>query len=263
MTSTPPLWTGLDVRAPRRLRAALCSSVRDLQGPPAATATFRRRAPRRFRLQIGELVVDGTAAACMHEALIEHSRQVSAAAARAHIVLAGSAVARAERAVVLAGHTGSGATTLAAAALQRGWTFLSDDVVVVAPDTASVVPFHRPLGLRADRARMLGLAVVRDRWPKASAAPLPASTFAELAPATNLGALVVLERDDQSPAAPELTSLSPAEALARLTTLTLAAGGHEVRMFRELHGLVETTDAFVLRYRDAIEAAALLGSALA
>lgn len=64
------------------------------------------------------------------------------------VSLHAAAVARDGAAVVLAGESGAGKTTLTLGLLDAGWTYLSDDLAPVAVDTGLVHPFPKPLGVK-------------------------------------------------------------------------------------------------------------------
>jgi hypothetical protein len=59
-----------------------------------------------------------------------------------------AAATKQRRAVVLAAQRGVGKTTTAAHLLARGWTFLTDETVSVAPDAPAVSGFPKPLSIK-------------------------------------------------------------------------------------------------------------------
>ena len=59
-------------------------------------------------------------------------------------------------AIALCGGSGGGKSTLAAAAAQRGWSHLSDDMGLVDPEDLTIAPYARPIMLRAGGRDHLG-----------------------------------------------------------------------------------------------------------
>ncbi len=194
------------------------------------------------------------------------------------------------RAVVLAGRTGSGKTTLALALLARGWTFLSDDCAVLdgaaslrgAPLHVRVWPapgaMHVKGGLSRSLARSLGGAL--------AAVPYPAGFFPQaeepalcclvrpplLAPPGRpwpVAAVVLPERRDgdaegrDGDAArghrPVLERLTPARALKELVFHSFARTPDRLgRDFRLLAALVRAVPSHRLLPADPDATAAIL-----
>lgn len=70
------------------------------------------------------------------------------------------------QAVVLAGPSGTGKSTLAAGLLSRGWSYLSDEFALINPDTLHVHPFPKALCIKAgafDLVQRLKLPLWRRR----------------------------------------------------------------------------------------------------
>jgi hypothetical protein len=70
------------------------------------------------------------------------------AALNHRLIFHAAAVARNGRALLLPAPSGSGKSTLAAALTASGWTYLSDELAVVDPQTLCVEPFALPIGLK-------------------------------------------------------------------------------------------------------------------
>ncbi|UCF67602.1 MAG: hypothetical protein JSV80_17870 [Acidobacteriota bacterium] len=75
------------------------------------------------------------------------------------VVLHAAALERHRRALVLAGPSGTGKTTLALALLERGFRMLSDDFTPLERETGLVHPFPRAIGVRAGAATELADAI--------------------------------------------------------------------------------------------------------
>jgi hypothetical protein len=165
----------------------------------------------------------------------------------------GAALVRNEQAVVLAGRSHAGKSTLAGWLTYRGWGFLTDEAALVDPDALIVAPFWRPIGVRRPGPldRILGDAV-----PEEDEVLVPASTIGRLAPATPLTAMVFPALSPNEPAA--LVPLSPAAALMELTRHFpgLIAGGRAG--FRRLARLVTEVPGYMLRFHDLDDAERVL-----
>ncbi len=74
---------------------------------------------------------------------------------RGHLLVHAAAVARGGRAIVVAGASGRGKSTLAACLALRGGAYLSDEIVPVCLHTAAVIPFPLRLGVREGPANVL------------------------------------------------------------------------------------------------------------
>jgi len=76
---------------------------------------------------------------------------------RGLIPLNGCAVSKENIAVAILGRSGCGKSTLAAAMVNRGYKLVSDDILILDPDTGYVTPTYPILGLWQDSIRMLGI----------------------------------------------------------------------------------------------------------
>jgi hypothetical protein len=65
-----------------------------------------------------------------------------------YLFLHAAVVAREENAVVLAGPSGAGKTTLALALVDRGWSLVSDDLAVLDPASGSLLSFLKPVSIK-------------------------------------------------------------------------------------------------------------------
>ena len=170
----------------------------------------------------------------------------------------GAALVHDGRAVVLAGRSRAGKSTLAGWLTYRGWGFLTDEAALVDPDALVVAPFWRPIGVRRPGPldRILGNDV-----PDHDEVLVPASSIGALAPATPLVAIVFPELSVGEP--PSLVPLSPATALMELTRHFpgLIAGGRAG--FRRLARLVREVPGSMLRFHDLDDAERLLRGVVA
>ena len=160
-----------------------------------------------------------------------------------------AALVRNGRALVLAGRSRAGKSTLAAWLTYRGWGFLTDEAALVDPETLIVAPYWRPIGVR--RPGPLD-AILRENDPGGHDLLVPASTIGALAPAAPLAGIAFPLRTQKEP--PGLSRLSAAAALLELTQHFpgLIAGGRAG--FRRLARLVDVIPAYELRLHDLDEA---------
>jgi hypothetical protein len=172
--------------------------------------------------------------------------------------LHGAALVQNGRAVVLAGRSEAGKSTLAGWLTHRGWGFLTDEAALVDPDTLIVSPFWRPIGVRRPGPLdpLLGDAPSEgfgdNEWL------VPASTIGALAAAAPLASIAFPSLAPNEPTA--LSPVSPAVALVELTQHFpgLIEGGRAG--FRRLARLVETVPAYMLRFHGLDEAERALGT---
>jgi len=130
----------------------------------------------------------------------------------------GGAVERDGVVVAVLGVSGQGKSTLTAALVQRGWHYVTDELVIVDPTTYHVDPYTKALDLAEE-----SLALLDDVEPIASFAAgklqvAPAS-LGSVSTGGRLGLLVMLAvADEGDPADPigEVTPLAPIESLQQL-----------------------------------------------
>lgn len=159
--------------------------------------------------------------------------------------LHGAALVHNGRAVVLAGRSRAGKSTLAAWLTRKGWGFLTDEAALVDPATLVVSPFWRPINVR--RPGPLE-SLLTNPPPEAAEVLVPASTVGALAPAAPLARIAFPYFAVEKEAA--VSPVSPAAALLELTEHFpgLIAGGRAG--FRRLARLVESVPASRLEYHD-------------
>jgi hypothetical protein len=247
----------VELHAPRSLVRLLRDSLGDLavDRTPTARVDIRRHVTGRWSVRLdgaSEPLADGTADLGLYEAIGTLSDIAARSAAGSGVVLHASCIDVAGTAVALAGVSGAGKSTLAGALALAGHGFLADEVTAVADDGV-VRPFHRPIGLRADGAAALGIAI--PDGPYEYTYPLRIGGRALLSEGAPLGAVAVVRRRDASEGVDEL---DPAQALFQLANMTLGTTGHERPMFRRLETLVRSIPMYELRYRDVAEGIGLV-----
>ncbi len=175
----------------------------------------------------------------------------------ARVHLHGAALVHAGHAVVLAGQSHAGKSTLAGWLTHRGWGFLTDEAALVDPDTLVVAPYWRPIGVR--RPGPLDAIIAEQGLEgRQTDVLVPASAIGALASASPIACLVFPSLVPREPA--EVTPVSPADALMELTQHFpgLVADGRAG--FRRLVRLVEKVPAYTLRLYDLDDAEQTLRS---
>ncbi len=185
-------------------------------------------------------------------------------ASNGRVGLHGGAVDIDGRAIAMVGHSGSGKSTLTAALVQAGHGYIADEVTAVTAVTESggdqltVSPFHRPIGLRSDGARILGIDI--PAGPFEHTFPLDATSIGRLGGPAPLQVIAFVERDPG--AEPTIEPISPAATLHRLSNQTLGTWGLERQTFRRLETMVNRVDAIVMRYDSVADGVALVERAM-
>lgn len=90
-------------------------------------------------------------------------------------------VAREGRGLVLVAPSGGGKSTLAAGLVRRGWSYLSDEAVAILPGSRTVFGFPRPIALKGDAPRLLGIEDLESADDPDGRHLYRASTLGELA----------------------------------------------------------------------------------
>jgi len=170
--------------------------------------------------------------------------------------LHGAALVHDGRALVLAGPSHAGKSTLAAWLTHRGWGYLTDEAALVDPDTLIVSPFWRPINVRRPGPLDSIVAGLPGDGNGDAERLVPASTIGTLAPATPLAGIAFpcYTAKDEAGIGP----LAPAAALLELTQHFpgLIADGRAG--FRRLARLVAAVPAYTLRFHDLDEAERVL-----
>jgi HprK-related kinase A len=157
-----------------------------------------------------------------------------AAQAHQYLVVHAAAIERNGKVAILPGAPGAGKSTLTAALVQRGWRLLSDELALIRPSDAQVVPLARPMNLKNG-----SIALMR--------AFAPGAIFSDEVHDTAKGTVALMRAPDDSiarsnEAAPVGWIVFPrwqADAAPRLDRWSKAAGLMEIAhnsMNYSLHG---------------------------
>lgn len=171
------------------------------------------------------------------------------------LVIHGAVLARNHQALLLPAPSGSGKSTLCAALMLRGWRLLSDELILIDPESGLVHPLCRPVSLK-NRS----IDIIRDFAPEAVLTkPIPDTskgTVAHLRPTT------VSMQQISTPARPrwvvfpqygadsptDVSSLSKADVFMELVENAFNYTILGVTGFDSLANLVDQTDGFSARY---------------
>jgi HprK-related kinase A len=87
--------------------------------------------------------------------------------AHQYLIVHSAVLERDGAALMLTAPPGTGKSTLAAALAHRGWRLLSDELALIRPEDARLVPLPRPIGLKNE-----SIKVIRDFAPEAAIGPI-------------------------------------------------------------------------------------------
>ncbi len=182
---------------------------------------------------------------------------VGAVEATPHLAMHAAVLSRHGNALVIPGPSGHGKTTLAAALLQAGWDYVSDEALCLRWDDAQVVPYPRPLALSPWASELLGLAGV----PAADEVIIrPAAAGARPTPLTpgmspKVRHVMTLERVDGEA---QLVPLHRADGLAALLQRGFTHHRHPAKALVVVAGLIQGAECWRLRLSDPRAAADLV-----
>jgi HprK-related kinase A len=169
---------GSDWRAPV---AALADLYRDYPTPGVADFTVRLEAVRPWRRWVrpsvsiaGDYTLPDAAPLPLAHGLLAAEMAMNLQLAlghRRHLLLHASAVERDGRALLMTGESGAGKSTLATLLAARGWRFMGDEFVLIAPATGTAHAFPRLISLKNE-----SVAAVEAASPGARFGPLLAGT---------------------------------------------------------------------------------------
>jgi Coenzyme PQQ synthesis protein D (PqqD) len=171
----------------------------NLAGEPAVVSLYDAgpARPRRFRLYVGgrERGSDADASTLVEGALREIT-QIAAAESAGRLFFHAGAVERDGTVVALTGQSGRGKSTLTAALVQRGFAYVTDELVSVDPRTFDVLSYPKAIDLDATSCRMLGLAA-RPEGPDdlRLRSPVPVREIGTSSAGGRLGLVVFLDEE--------------------------------------------------------------------
>lgn len=181
------------------------------------------------------------------------------------MLLHAAAVARDGKALVLAGKTGAGKTTLATWLVCRGFDYLTDELLCIDTQAMCVRGFARPLHLKKPARALFAGVIDKDGGAAIMASPLgvhlsPARLGARVAHSACPRALVLPTY--RAGARFDLRPLSKAQAATRLMGCLVNARERPQHGFEDVLGLVQAAPAFAMTYSHLEEAGAQLEAVL-
>ena len=187
--------------------------------------------------------------------------------AHQYFIVHAAAIERDGLAAILPAPPGSGKSTLCAALVHRGWRLLTDELTLIDPTTAKVLPLARPVSLKDE-----SLEVIRRFAPEVVIGPISPNTVkgnvAHVRPSTesvrkinvsSRPAWIVFPKF-RSGGKLSATAVSKSHALMRVADSavnysTLGANGFEI-----LSQVIDGTDSFDFEYSDLNDAIAWFDS---
>jgi hypothetical protein len=187
--------------------------------------------------------------------------------ANQYLVVHAAAVERDGHSAILTGPPGAGKSTLCAALVNRGWRLLTDELTLIAPQSAAIVALPRPIGLKGS-----SIQLIQEFAPGTVFGPhchdTLKGTVAHMRPPTES----VLRADE--PALPRwlvflrykpdcATAVRPlpkAQSFMRLASSSFNYSVLGARGFKVLAKLMDNTDCYALEYSDLNEAIAWFDS---
>lgn len=181
-----------------------------------------------------------------------------------HLALHGGAVVKAGQGILLPGKSGSGKSSLTAWLVGKGFTYLTDELVLLAGD-GTILPFTRPLSLKFPASNLLVDIFRLERnelltGPQGTMIPYRLLNDADRETLPTLHTIIfptfVADGDG------ELTKISHARCCLRLLETYVNARDHADHGFSRLAGLIRGVDAYELRYSSFDDLPRLLDSLL-
>ena len=164
------------------------------------------------------------------------------------------------RAVLLGGGSGAGKSTTSIELTAQGWTFLTDEVVELDPQSGVVTGLPRPIGLEGP-ARGWRPELRPAWWTSRQELyrwPVPPAAIGDVGERATVGLIAHLEFDGSDPALVE--PLEPLEALGRLCAMTYNRDVLTADRLATLGDLMTGVPSVVVRHDGARHAATALAT---
>lgn len=155
-------------------------------------------------------------------------------------------------AIVLPGSWGRGKSTIALQLYDKGWSFLSDDIVPLDPATGAAFPFPATPQVRPGSQRSLS----RDQLSSLPKSAVPIDE-ARVADGPKPVSMIVFPHFHTGASA-EMTSISPGQAVGELLENCLSFPENTDETIRALCAMVESTPTYTLSFGDPAEATKIL-----
>jgi hypothetical protein len=166
------------------------------------------------------------------------------------LVLHAGAIAKGDRGILIAGPSGSGKSSLAAWFADRGFDYLTDEIVRVAPDGRSLAALPRPLIVKPGSKRHVQRLERLHSWREHKLGQkLALSPNVRTRRTCAINALILFPRFEKN-AELALTPLTPAQAGLRLMECNLNSMNLEDGGLAAIQSVVGPAPALELRYGD-------------
>ena len=167
-------------------------------------------------------------------------------------------VATVSRTIAFPAASGAGKSTLAAACLQAGFAYVSDEALCLDYSNGSVVPYPKPLNLSAWSIENLGIKLPdQTLGPKSSKTPVSIRLM-DGEVAANPPALSVVVFLQRVPGVPRIDKVPPSRVLAGLLSYSFNHYRRPADAFALTAGFAQRCSGWALSYDDPHEAAKLL-----
>lgn len=176
-------------------------------------------ARRRFRVYVdGRRRWTNTEADHVAHTVMAEITLVATAGTTGFVRLHAGAVERDGVVVAVTGASGRGKSTLTAALVQRGFAYVTDELVAVEPGTWAVVPYPKATDLDAVSRRLLGLPAAPGPARPDVSAPLAVASLGAVSTGGRLGLIVLL--DDEPVSRPDESASPAIRSLLDLVAVT-------------------------------------------
>jgi hypothetical protein len=256
-----------DVRLGRHVDA-LFAGLRDGGGDPDHWYSLETKANGTVEVtRDGEMLVRGACAADAVGWVVWHVNRSAVEAGDEHLVLHAGAVEADGRAVVLPGVSGSGKSTLCAGLVQSGLAYLSDELVALDLATDQVLPYPKPITVKAGSVEALAEMGLRQDCDRDPDDVLPSAEEWQLAVGGGTGLRVgrtcplgfVIVPNYVEGAVTSLSELSDTEAFFALAANAVNVRAHTAQSTNALGRVVARCCCAALTFSDLGEACRLVG----
>lgn len=163
------------------------------------------------------------------------------------------AISNAKGAIIVSGASGKGKSTLVSQMCQRGWSFLSDDILPLDMQVSEVMPFPKTPMVRYSAEPDLPAELLRSLKKRRF---VPSKICEQPVPI-----LAIIFPQYKHQAVESLVDCSPATATVRLLEHNLNFVRHREKAVAYLSRLLTTVPAYTLPFADGAKASEIVGKA--
>ncbi len=192
--------------------------------------------------------------------LLAEANRIAVEASRSFAIHSG-VVAKGGRVVAFPAQTGGGKSTLTAACVLDGFSYVSDEALCVDLETAEVTPYPKPLGLSSASRDLLGLPPATAPWGKVGESVVNVEDFGGV-PAVGSLTLSDVVIAEYGHSELMLEPVPGSEVMTTLLRMSFNSYKRPEASFRLTARLAGEVQGWRLRYDDPRQAAALLSERL-